>query len=325
LYGRYTLEAYARCRARLSTIEVDWLRVKPIVKVVGEFWAQTTEGDGNFRMFEFLEQEGAEVHVEPIGGWVAYLLYQRRIQALARRAVDAPYPGAPPWAVPQRLANWVHFQRRSLLFVIGERIWMRQYARVVRALGGLASPFVRQAELARLAHPFYHQLARGGEGHLEVGKSIYYTATHGCHMVLSLKPFGCLPSTQSDGVHAAVVSRYPDMLFLPIETSGEGQINAYSRVQMALAEAKLAARAEFDRALASTGRSIGGVRAFVAEHPDLRAPFYPIPKHRGVAGVAANFVMHVGDLMAGRARRRLGSRLGRESPAWAAPGDPPGA
>ena len=41
------------------TIEVDRLRVKPIVKITGEFWAQTTEGDGNFHMFEFLEREGA--------------------------------------------------------------------------------------------------------------------------------------------------------------------------------------------------------------------------------------------------------------------------
>ena len=31
----------------------------------GEFWAQTTEGDGNFNMFAFLEKGGAEVLVEP--------------------------------------------------------------------------------------------------------------------------------------------------------------------------------------------------------------------------------------------------------------------
>ena len=38
-------------------------------------------------------------------------------------------------------------------------------------------------------------------------------------MVLSLKPFGCMPSTQSDGVQAAVIAHFPDMIFLPIETS----------------------------------------------------------------------------------------------------------
>ena len=46
-------------------------------------------------------------------------------------------------------------------------------------------------------------------------------------MVLSLKPFGCMPSTQSDGAQAAVVSHFKDMIYLPIETSGEGEMNAH--------------------------------------------------------------------------------------------------
>ena len=45
-------------------------------------------------------------------------------------------------------------------------------------------------------------------------------------MVLSLKPFGCMPSTQSDGAQSAVVSNYKEMIYLPVETSGEGEINA---------------------------------------------------------------------------------------------------
>jgi len=53
LYGSQTLEALAAARDRIGAIEVDRLRVKPVVKVTGEFWAQTTEGDGNFRMFSF--------------------------------------------------------------------------------------------------------------------------------------------------------------------------------------------------------------------------------------------------------------------------------
>jgi hypothetical protein len=113
------------------------------------------------------------------------------------------------------------------------------------------------------------------------------------------------------------VSRYPEMRFLSIETSGEGQINAYSRVQMTLSEAKVAARAEFDRALAATGRSLGEIQAYVTAHPALGHPFYPIPRRDGVTGVAARFALHVGEVMAGRARLRrpepastpIGSRM----------------
>jgi predicted nucleotide-binding protein (sugar kinase/HSP70/actin superfamily) len=59
LYGHPYKDALEAVHEHLGTIEVDRLRVKPIVKIIGEFWAQTTEGDGNFHMFEFLEREGA--------------------------------------------------------------------------------------------------------------------------------------------------------------------------------------------------------------------------------------------------------------------------
>jgi predicted nucleotide-binding protein (sugar kinase/HSP70/actin superfamily) len=65
-----------------------------------------------------------------------------------------------------------------------------------------------------------------------------------------------MPSSQSDGVQSLVISRFPEMIFLPIETAGEGEINAHSRVQMALGEAKAKARAEFDRCLESAGRRL---------------------------------------------------------------------
>jgi hypothetical protein len=92
------------------------------------------------------------------------------------------------------------------------------------------------------------------------------------------------------------------MIFLPIETSGEGEINAHSRVQMALGEAKIKAKAEFEQALASTGKKLDEIKAYAAEHRQLRSPFYPVPRRRGIAGVAANFVLHVGDVIDGKAR-----------------------
>ena len=70
----------------LVAIEVDRLRVKPIVKITGEFWAQTTEGDGNFKMFPFLEREGAQVLVEPVGTWIMYMIHQAHAGELGPRA-----------------------------------------------------------------------------------------------------------------------------------------------------------------------------------------------------------------------------------------------
>ena len=301
LYAEDFLKVMHGACQRLNQVEVDRTRVKPIVKITGEFWAQLTEGDGNFNMFAFLEQEGAQVHIEPIGCWVTYLLYEARANAEARKGLDAPYYNPHGWEWRKQLANEWKFRRKWLLLRLSEGIWRRQYARTSRHLGRLTQALVPQRELADLAHPFYHSLARGGEGHLEVGKNVYYTTQHLCHMVLALKPFGCLPSSQSDGVQSTVVNRFRNMIFLPIETSGEGEINAHSRVQMALGEAKIKAKAEFAQALASTGKQLDEIKAYVAEHRELRSPFYPVPHRQGVTGVAANFVMHVSDLMDGRA------------------------
>src|SRR5207244_12286303 len=135
------------------------------------------------------------------------------------------------------------------------------------------------------------------EGHIEVWKNIYVTVQKKAHMLLSLKPFGCMPSSQSDGVQSAVMNHFKDMIFLPIETSGEGEINAHSRVQMALGEAKAKAKNEFAQALESTGKRLEDIRDLVAEHAELRRPFYKVPHREGITGTAANFVLHVSDLM----------------------------
>src|SRR5215469_266906 len=88
LWGKPWMETLESARQKIDAIEVDRMRVRPIVKITGEFWAQTTEGDGNFNMFRFLEREGAQVLVEPIATWVAYLLYQAKFNAERRKHVQ---------------------------------------------------------------------------------------------------------------------------------------------------------------------------------------------------------------------------------------------
>jgi predicted nucleotide-binding protein (sugar kinase/HSP70/actin superfamily) len=297
LYGREYVDALHACRDSIDAIEVDRLRVKPVIKITGEFWAQTTEGDGNFNMFAFLEKEGAQVLVEPIATWIAYMMYVAKEGARARADAEAPYRDPRWFEVTKRLANEFALFRKTAGLNVGSGMWTYFYHRTIRHMGGTVHRLVPQKELARLAHPFYHQLARGGEGYMEVGKNVYYTVNHLCHMVLALKPFGCMPSTQSDAVQSRVVSKYKDMIFLPIETSGEGEVNAHSRVQMALAEARAKARAEFDCVLGITGKRLDDIRGYVDEHPRLKRALYRVPHREGIAGTAAQFAWHVSDLM----------------------------
>ncbi len=298
LFGNDLMEALKEVRERFAAIPVDRTRVKPVVKITGEFWAQTTEGDGNFNMFRFLEKEGAQVVVEPIGTWICYLMHQvvQRLRDHKGLAEGAILP--PKWRLDKHLKINLVMHKKILQLKMGEAIFKREYNRIISALGGIAHPLVDQYELQRLAHPYYNSRAAGGEGHLEVAKNIYYSHKGLTHMVLALKPFGCMPSTQSDGAQSAVMSHYAkDMIFLPIETSGEGDVNAHSRVQMALGEAKAKTKLEFKAALESTGRTIEEIREYVAAHPELQSAMFKVPHQEGIAGTAANFVLAVAKRM----------------------------
>jgi predicted nucleotide-binding protein (sugar kinase/HSP70/actin superfamily) len=295
MWGKDYLHALQTARDKLNSIEVDRTRIKPVVKITGEFWAQLTEGDGNFHMFDFLEREGAQVLVEPIATWVAYLMYQAKAHAIAKWPVNRPHTKPKWYEAKKHFGNYIGLRKKLWGIGAGQRMWNFFYHRTIKQLGGISHQLVPQTELADMAHPFYNQFARGGEGHLEVGKNVYYTVHKLCHMVLALKPFGCMPSSQSDGVQSAVINKFKDMIFLPIETSGEGEVNAHSRVQMALGEAKVKAKAEFEQCLKSTGKSLQEIRSYIDEHPELKRPFYHVPHREGVAGTAAQFVLHVND------------------------------
>jgi predicted nucleotide-binding protein (sugar kinase/HSP70/actin superfamily) len=285
------------CRDMFNEVEVDRLRVKPIVKITGEFWAQTTEGDGNFNMFRFLEREGAQVLVEPIGTWIMYMIHQVIQRYHDTKGLEEGATLPPLWRLDKRARIEFGFRNKVAKLKLAEAIFKREYHRVIDALGGIAHHLADQYELQRMGHPFYNSRAGGGEGHLEVAKNIYYSNKDLAHMVLSLKPFGCMPSTQSDGAQAAVTGMYKDMIYIPIETSGEGEINAHSRVQMALGEAKNKAKLEFQEALAKTGLTLDICREFVDEHPEVKRPMYQVPHSKGTVGAAANFVLHIAQRM----------------------------
>lgn len=297
LFGTEYTDKLREIGERINQIEVDRTRIKPTVKITGEFWAQTTEGDGNFNMFQFLEREGSQVVVEPVGTWVVYMIHQAKLKMRDRRGIDEKEGQINAWRLDKKLARKFKQQRSLQTLTIAESIFKREWNRMREALNYMPHDLTDQYELQRLGHPFYNSRSGGGEGHLEVAKNIYYHNKDLCHMVLSLKPFGCMPSTQSDGAQSAVVNHFKDIIFLPIETSGEGEINAHSRVQMALGEAKVKCKEEFNRVLDATGFTLDDIKRYVDAHPELKKGLYVVPHTKGIIGTAANFVHHVAQMM----------------------------
>jgi predicted nucleotide-binding protein (sugar kinase/HSP70/actin superfamily) len=296
LVGSEYTDAFREVGAELAKVRLDRTRVKPVVKITGEFWAQTTEGDGNFKMFQFLERENAQVVVEPVGTWIMYMIHQAKQMNRDRAQVgdDEAMPAA--WRLDKRMANDLRARRKNAKLSLAEAVFVREWNKMRAALNDIPHGLTDQYELQRLGHPFYNSRAGGGEGHLEVAKNIYYSNKDLCHMVLSLKPFGCMPSTQSDGVQSAVVNNFKDMIYLPIETSGEGEVNAHSRVQMALGEARVKARQEIERLEEKLGFTLENAREYAAEHPEIESAMYKVPHTKGCVGTAANFLAHVHDL-----------------------------
>lgn len=282
---------------RFNEIQVDRLQPKPVVKVTGEFWAQTTEGDGNFNMFRFLQAEGAEIITEPIATWLTYMLWQEKIKAKDRRQLDEADSELKWWEIKKRLQLDAKYFKKRAAMAFADKVYRREYDRIRQALGGTTHAIVDMFEMEKIAHEFYHTRSEGGEGHLEVAKNIYYTVKGIAHMVLSLKPFGCMPSTQSDGAQSAVINHFKDMIYLPIETSGEGEINAHSRTQMALGEAKAKAKREFADLLDAMEYDLEDLRAYQQAHPEVNRPLYHVPEYDDLIGTGARFARHLAERM----------------------------
>jgi predicted nucleotide-binding protein (sugar kinase/HSP70/actin superfamily) len=274
------LRALWKCRGILGKVALDRTGPKPVVSVIGEFWAMTTEGEGNYELQKFLEAEGAEVDIQGVTNWLLFMVWENRHDTLtrlelkrhdtSRKGLDGKNPTKKLWMLKGAEA--------------AIRFNFQLYAKAI-GLHGYHLPNLD--EIARLAAKHYDNNVRGGEGHMEVGKLVHFVEDQVNHMTISVKPFGCMPSSGvSDGVQAAVQGQYPDAIFLPIETTGDGKVNVQSRVQMMLFKARKKAQSEYEEALRVTGLSEEKFQA--RARAKWSSPF-KVPKHR-TAGVAANLV-----------------------------------
>lgn len=276
----YFKQVMREVRRKWDAIEVDRLRVKPRVKITGEFWLQTHEGDGNYNIKRWLEQEGAEVVPPPLMVWPDYNMYQAQHQLEERR---------------EKVSNY----RLKATLIRGLRAWLRRtYDGLRHELNDMPREMPRQEELAELAAPYYQRKLDGGEGHMLVGKALHALHHKTAHMVCELSPYSCMPNTMSIGAMANVLGRYPELLYAPIEVKGDADVHALSRCQMILTDAKVRAHAEFEQALIDTGLSMKQLRDIEAAYPATTRATYRLP--HGHAGTAADYVYHLARIAKGR-------------------------
>ena len=300
------LKALWRSRKYLAAVEVDRLRAKPKVAIIGEFWAMTTEGDGNYHLQRFIESEGGENDIQTLVNWLLYTLWEMRHDTERRmtlRAEDSSYYGLEGSDVGYKMAGvW-----------LGELALRATFATFCAATGLKRHKLPDMDEIARIGHSFYNNELRGGEGHMEVAKLVLNVAKQKANMTLSVKPFGCMPSSGvSDGIQTVITELHPDAIYCPVETSGDGAVNFYSRVQMYMFKARERARKEHQEALDKYGVTEEQVRDFLKESRYAHT-FYKAPHI--MAGTSADVIHHVGPFIGkgpiGRAKVHTARAIGR--------------
>jgi len=312
--------AMYEARKILGAVEVDKLRPRAKTSIIGEFWAMTTEGDGNYQLQKFLESEGGENDIQLTTAWLLYNIWEVARDTRVRSSL--------------RQHDGGHYGLEGMGELdVGKRLAMLRAAEI--ALRGGFQAFAQPAGLygyhlpdmdlvAEVANEHYSNDLRGGEGHMEVGKLIVNVVKGKAHITVSVKPFGCMPSSGvSDGVQSLITAKYPGTIYCAVETSGDGATNFYSRVQMYMFKARIAAEKELARAYEECGVTEAEVRAFLEKNPKYASPLHHSP-HK-VAGSAANLVHEVAPLikesaLSRAAKRARGAAAKAREIAAAAPG-----
>ncbi len=180
-------------------------------------------------------------------------------------------------------------RKKLLILWLSEIALKGAFALYSRIIGLRHYHLPDMSEIATISHQYYDNHLRGGEGHLEIGKLIQSVVKKKAHMVVSVKPFGCMPSSGvSDGVQSLITARYPEAIFSAIETTGDGAANVQSRLQMDLFKARQVARKEFEEALAGVGLTLEAAAARLSRSRRDGALAYPALG--GLAGTGARIL-----------------------------------
>lgn len=201
-------------RKTLQTIKMKKEK-RPIVHIMGEFWAKTTDGKGNYHLFRFIEKEGGVVSNETVTDWLLHQIWR---------------------------ARWSQSRTKKSKFITSTEIQLKLLELIIAGAFKMISLVLGEkislsdhASLAEEAKDHFDLHVDGGEDHMEVAHHIHIAKHKLADLIVSVKPFTCLSSSGvSDGVQSKISDLYPQVEFIAVETNGDSATNFYSRIQMAM-------------------------------------------------------------------------------------------
>jgi predicted nucleotide-binding protein (sugar kinase/HSP70/actin superfamily) len=255
--GLAPLVALARHTAWHDALALRPREAQARMVLIGEPWSLHVDGDAQSQLARVLGDAGVEVEVPPLALWLAYRLWERSQPALRNAHPLAPSePGMPPLTAACLRARYLE-------------------ACAVLGMHEVDLPDVEQ--LASWAAPYLPAAWRGGYGHVEVGLAARARFEQRAHAVISVKSFGCIPSS---GVCDGIVPRVlgDAVAFLALEVSEDAVATRESRLVLQIAAAQARASAETQAVCQAMGVSLAHALADLPQPQPLQSLYAVGPR-----------------------------------------------
>jgi predicted nucleotide-binding protein (sugar kinase/HSP70/actin superfamily) len=229
----------------------------PKIFVTGEFFANHANGDGNYHVRKFIMNEGCQVSPSLMCERIRYDFHRRLIEY--NRQLEVVGTDAEK---RKRIIKSIKKNKSS------QKVTVMSSNKCLEWIGAEART-TDVAELAARSNHMYSERAFGGEGNLEVAEAME-AVEHGYDGFVTLKPFGCMPSSGvSDGVQAKIQDLFPQLNYLSVETSGDNAANILNRVSMMIFRARqnFERRVEEEKSSSAPAATAGSAPAEAAAAP----------------------------------------------------------
>ncbi len=213
-----TTEALARqleqAVADLLAVPVDRSHPRPRIGIVGEIYVRHHPLANN-QLIARLERFGAECILAGFSEWMYYTNWTRKLESRQGR-------------------QW----RRWLTSVLKDHTMRRTHRRLSVPFEPILGKFheATAEEILDLAEPYIHRSFQG-EAVLSVGKMIEMSR-HGCHGLVNVGPFSCMPSTIVAGVMKHLATRLGDIPMLSLSFDGQQDPTLDTRLEAFLHQAR---------------------------------------------------------------------------------------
>jgi len=200
--------------ADLLAVPVDRSQPRPRIGIVGEIYVRHHPLANN-QLIARLERFGAQCMLAGFSEWMYYTNWTRKLEARQRR-------------------QW----RTWLTGVLKDHTMRRIHRRLNVPFEPILGKFheATAEEILDLAEPYIHRSFQG-EAVLSVGKMIEM-ARHGCHGLVSVGPFSCMPSTIVAGLMKQLTVRLGDLPMLSLSFDGQQDPTLDTRLEAFLHQAR---------------------------------------------------------------------------------------